>query len=783
MELNSWTIEGFANIQAPITYTPKQGAVLWNAGNGTGKTSMISALVWCIYGKTLKGVPTSDIPTYQADRLPGFRGTRVTVSITLPSGKLLEIARHIKYKGETWGVTGNDALLIREDGKLNTDFADKVEQNRYIISLLGINYNTLLNSYVFGQRMPRLAEASPADQRAQFETLFDLGWVEGLKKMVAPAEAEAVAAYNLTKGRIEYNQEHLGTLKASLEAEEESYQTALELYNEQAADIEAKVSKAQQELEELEEIASPKRVAFNQAQVDYKLASTRSKEHESKLISCTSQLKEAERKLASAEYSLEEYNNSVAALKESRDAAKKALDNYKYDPEYGKVELQELNKTVVSLQEAINTDPKCSLDHILSLKTAYKAAQEEVVALEHKIKACERQLQDAKAPTEDDVHDTCDMCGQAIEHESLAERLERHNLYLAGLRDEVTSLEANLVKSKQVAEKAKKAWEEAELNLDQRNEEVSNARRLYVKRRAEVEKYDNDYQELYEDYKEKDKAYNVDGQVYVTARDEAAANVQRASKELVEVKALMGKIATSLMSAQDAYQIAEQELHRADLKCSEASQYLSDLFTEKKALVAPVDATIVTLRKQIAKSEQDLEEAMQRLQTQEQDVKAYALLQKATRASGIKARMIGSLLDGFNKAVNMYGHKLGVNISFSIDDSRDDMPFKTQVDILHEGEWRTRAYSALSGGQQQRVSIAVTLGLAELLDSINPSDFIFLDEVFEGLDAAALEAAYDLLRVGRIANKKVIVISHQQAHGLQLRTETFTLNKGTLTIE
>lgn len=70
-------VEGFCSIsQADIALNQNQ--IVWIRGaNGEGKSSLISSLVWCIYGKNLKG--KSQVNTWEELRPKDYKGTKVCI--------------------------------------------------------------------------------------------------------------------------------------------------------------------------------------------------------------------------------------------------------------------------------------------------------------------------------------------------------------------------------------------------------------------------------------------------------------------------------------------------------------------------------------------------------------------------------------------------------------------------------------------------------------------------------------------------------------------------------
>ena len=187
IKFNNLYIEGFGSISKPL-HLPlhKKGVHLVRGKNGSGKTTMWSAFMWCLYGVNLKGVTSSKLATKPEYRLDDFQGTRVMIHLTSNDVDYL-IARHIDYKNDTHGIKGKSSLLVfkSNNGEFQViDAQHKADSQEFIQSLLRLDSSLFLSSILFGQRMKRFIEAGPADKRKLFESIFDLTAVD-LAKVTA----------------------------------------------------------------------------------------------------------------------------------------------------------------------------------------------------------------------------------------------------------------------------------------------------------------------------------------------------------------------------------------------------------------------------------------------------------------------------------------------------------------------------------------------------------------------------------------------------------------------
>lgn len=114
--------------------------------NGAGKTSLLEAIVWCFYGRSIRGARTSQVRSW------GAEDCMVMVSL-LVDGDL----RVIKRTGPP------DRLYVNDEVVSNVD------------DILGLNYERYLHSVVFGQGRPLFPDLSLPVRGQLFDDVLDLG--------------------------------------------------------------------------------------------------------------------------------------------------------------------------------------------------------------------------------------------------------------------------------------------------------------------------------------------------------------------------------------------------------------------------------------------------------------------------------------------------------------------------------------------------------------------------------------------------------------------------------
>lgn len=185
-------IEGFCSIPYLELNLGSKGITVIRGATGEGKTTILSALVWGVYGKNLKG--KSDVNTWEKYRPKNYNGTKVEIYFG-KDGKTHKITRCLKYKGEVNGANGKDRLIYEIDA-VEVSEKNKGEIQALINADLGMSYSLFMNSILFGQGMKRLIQESSSDKKDLFEEIFELEYISKARDIAKGYYTEALREYN-----------------------------------------------------------------------------------------------------------------------------------------------------------------------------------------------------------------------------------------------------------------------------------------------------------------------------------------------------------------------------------------------------------------------------------------------------------------------------------------------------------------------------------------------------------------------------------------------------------
>lgn len=204
---------GFCSIENLHLQLNTNCTVLIKATNGKGKSSILSSLVWALYGKNLKGV--SNVNTWESVRPKEYLGTMVELYFQKDS-HLFKIIRCQKYKGILEdGAKGNDRLIFLKDNEL-VSVKGKNQIQDEICKEVGLSYTLFMNSIMFGQGIKRLIQESNSDKKKIFEEVFDLEFLNLAKGVAQQDKNNLIAKVN----EIEHQS---ALLKRELDTNREAY--------------------------------------------------------------------------------------------------------------------------------------------------------------------------------------------------------------------------------------------------------------------------------------------------------------------------------------------------------------------------------------------------------------------------------------------------------------------------------------------------------------------------------------------------------------------------------
>lgn len=176
-DIKKITIEGFVSIIEKIKYKfDRPGLNIISGKNGAGKTTILNALAYGLYGQTLK--PKSSIlpwPKLIGDS--NYRGLHIAVEVDEYT-----IHRCVDFKGKVLGKMGKNRLVIEKGEKELSNLRGKVDAQKFINEYIGYTFQLFKTSILFAQELTSLLEDDGPTKKKTFDEAFASAFINRAKE-------------------------------------------------------------------------------------------------------------------------------------------------------------------------------------------------------------------------------------------------------------------------------------------------------------------------------------------------------------------------------------------------------------------------------------------------------------------------------------------------------------------------------------------------------------------------------------------------------------------------
>jgi len=787
--IKSVGIEGFGSYVAPFTFNmERKGINILRASNGTGKTTVFSAMVWALFGVNLKGVTKDKVSTWKHKRPKGFQGTRVVEYLNI-DGAEITIARHIKYKGQTNGMTGGDTLMVGANGDLISTGKSIDETQELINELVGLDGKLFLNSVMFAQRSKKFINASNTEKREVLEQVFNLDWVSQAAEI---AKKEGL--------RI---QTDIDLLNAQYRQQEGPYTAALSAYNVNNANIQQNKLRV---ANELQQITSD----IQQATQDLEakrllLASNNSDQVKVEVEELKKTILTMETDLAHAKEELTLLQVAEQGLNSTRSMLNMAVSNTELILNRNKETLGRSQQELAEIQAGKAEAIKGYKDSITGcqtreaeLKTALDMVNAEKIPVEFSTELCRQQcsnLDRVKQTIESDlasytkeiekldhnlahITDPCSHCG-AI---PLPEQIEGLKERINAAKKTWTDLQGPAELAKQSTIDEREVWGnhlQAALLYDEQAKQVVELDINITTCASNATIFEHELQQLTSGVREIELGKDIENlQNSISSQEKTIADAQAQMTQLAiqSKQTTIDQLIASNRLTEATLSGYKYQLEQKNITLLSLASALSDitnlegkikeLWSREHSRDEEHDA-LCTMEQDLGKEYtrlltlyNELGQTKERLTALETDKDRYKWWQSVGfGTSGIKSLVFSVMLTRLNEAMAIYSQRLGVSARFVVD--MDKARKDIEVEVLKDGH--IVGYDCLSGGEAQRIDIISLCGMHDLISATDVMlNILVLDEVFEGLDAEGVEAVFNLIAYKQQSTPNVFIITHAQ---------------------
>ena len=584
-----------------FSYGPKEtvldltGTGLTNISglNGKGKTTIIEAMIFALYGKTrqetVKDVVNREI------------GKDCKVSVEFV-GDDDEIYKVIRYRAHT--THGDKVYLFKNDKDIsNKNVSDT---NDSIVDIFGMPYVAFVNSTVFSSEFySNFFSAKNSDRLTIFENILSLKeisyfYVEIKKIIKEIEEKEMEIKMKLTEA----------------EAKKSSTQENLDNYSAQAK---AKLMQLKTEKEEAQKI-------IDEAKESLKELDSINVDVEKAKLSNITLKEEYEKQISSKKEELKELLNNVKTISDEEKAFVEEYSNFDFDENKRKEEKYKEDLETIRIRETGFEKAKLQLD----------SSNSKISDLKSHIKIYEDELNNNQKDLEKIEEAICPFCGQKMNAEEtekkrkeIEEKIKSSNEKFEDYNEQITEEERN---QKEYRETYNTLLGEINTLKGNLNKDFTPNTDLLKEKFLNAVKLLEEVKKEQEKIKEKKNTLEEE----ITSLTEKSSNIE-VSKYTEEY----------LSSIQEKIVELNKVITDNNLKITAINGTVKSTYDKEY---------VETIKKQIEKEDEKITKIKEKLAEIEDDKKHYEYLGEccSNKSSGFKKFFIGEMIPVFNEKINQY---------------------------------------------------------------------------------------------------------------------------------
>ena len=745
--------------EVDFTASESKGIFLITGATGAGKTTIFDAISYALYGALSGSERDKERGSVRSDFADADTPTFVEL-VMEHGGELYRIRRNPEYLrpkkrgGNSFTKEKENAVLMFSDGRI---LEGVKEVNAAVKELLVLDYQQFKKISMIAQgEFARLLVAPPREKTQIFREIFDTGIFESFTQELGARSRAAYAGVAEQRNMLE---EDIRLLAVGMEKSGWTEELR-EKFQELIAAENWNYENLRLCLEEMEALAKER---FDESKRLYGKADKKVEELSAELAG----LEEENRRIAQLEKAEREYEGLVQAAPEYD----KKQERYTRAMNAGWVESAEEKTRQLERQLAGNkAEWENNLRETEELREKLEKGQKSYLEQE---KACAR----AKAAYDAAEHrrrldaiglaaelleegKPCPVCG-SVHHPVPAAVSENmvSEAELKQLKKETENQEKELLRLHGITASAKTRLD----SVLERKMRLEEDRKALEKERAEAE---SAFQTVLKEYGFSDR------QTYLAARLDGRDR-ERLGRELEEYKAKRA-------AAEELYRhLRESVKGRTPV---DLTQKRETLFLEKEKKEDALKGQRLWERhlSEVRKTRRLMSDKLERMEEQKREygyVRDLENMASGNNAARIvfEQYVLAGYFEEILRAANlrfskMTGGRYEMSRVPQVGDGRVKDNLEIQVLDYYTGKYRS--VRTLSGGESFKASLALALGMSDVIQSMNGGirvDTLFVDEGFGALDEESLDQACDTL-IGLVEKKRMIgIISH--VPGLKDRIE------------
>ena len=666
--------------------------------NGAGKSLICEAIIFAIFGKTIRGQLTDNLIN---------RKTKKGLHVELEFDQY-KIIRKRKP----------NLLEFHSEDKGDETLSTMPLTQSLIEDKIGINYQTLINILCFGQHnMFNFLSANTATKRSIVENLLSL---EDYNRY------ESIARKNLNSlkkdsaklsGKYENMVENLEKKKDQLVSYQDKFKGQKKQLTSEIKDIESKMKK------------------MSSINVDEELAKWEEIEERNKnLRKINEKYENTIHSLDKAKSSLDDYESKLSSFqkkikREIKDLQEKFDELKNVDVDSHLKEWEEFDKSISQISEV--------QENINNATEECNKLEKSLIPIVNEIKKIDEDISKINSL---ELGVRCPTCMQMIDpdnSENTKKELEsQKNKLFKKIDDPKTSLEELIAEKKKFKKEYKKLKEINKPSIEKEK---------LIRNRSDMEHVSSQIEE---------KSGKLDENPYADIIDNLNSEFKELEKEVKKVESELKNEKSSF----DKYRkVNEPSVEKDELISYRAQKdHIEQSLEEKKKQLEQnsYEDMIKDLKSEIESTENDIEPLKNEIDKKEELIPYLEFWIKGFGNEGIKSYIINQIVPLLNSQCNywlqfLYNNRLEITF-----DKYLEAEIKTFREDLFD-------YKGSSGGEKKRVDLAILLSFAHImrLNSRADNNIMFLDESTESLDNSGLEGMYQTIKE-LSKERRIFLITH-----------------------
>lgn len=777
-----------------------------NSSNAAGKSAILRALYFILWGKDLKNVSIKNI--LRRGVKSGFLGRLIFED----QGIRYKVTRYKEYKNPKYKfyhhpkieneknpqlIKGSGLEFVIDDTVLHFE-KDAPKLQKVINSKINMSSKIFLESVLTQQsRKSNFLLTPDADKKATLSEILDLTFYEKALKILEKEAGEKQTSLQvlendilLYKNNIKLKEEENSTLiknKDTFELKAKERKTNLQL---KISTVSEKIINLQKKMKELTTPDSDKELDLAIKELKIKIESLKKDtEKESDLIRLKST---AEEQLKSAQERNLKINKELIALDTQEDKFKKEITQLNYNPDKIKI-----------AQEAIQS----ALKNISNKNERVKNLEANIVTInknQQKLSALHQIISQARSNLEKDEkyliatqeHAKCGECNRGFQSgendlidnqiKKYSEKILSHKKTLNQALNKETELntsinqlenhqtELNTIKNEIETLKSNKSKYDLFLN-NQKN--ILNQRKIHEENLSNIINSRKNF---------KDELLKNNEKI-----EENKNKIKKIEPFFVKINGLKSELLSlqekfsTLSLEQSKIKQSQENFNTIKEQLSQYQESLAELKAESKEVASgknPFGELIERNIKTILEFSKKMDRASKESEELKNELKYYDFWKIGFSKTGIRSFIIDEILETLNYHTNLNLNILSeglIGVVFNSESESDKGKITNKISTKYYINGEETVFDLNSGGEAQRAVIAVDLAISALAESRSGTNFNikFLDEPFDGIDSAGQLKCLALFNSLSEHKEGFFLISHDEKMQAFCNNQIYVMKK------